>query len=532
MAATVSESMNNLSSSLDNVKEDVSKMNDLFVNESKYYALPLSLINSTFTTDKRRLFAKEIVDKYKDGVDELNNLRKDFLTHIKNAVEDIAQAVKVIPDSFAAVGNDLLKAIPAYKTLMDELTVDSTNTKIHENLLSMKKAFLDIKTNLNEENKKVGERINYLEDLHKKNTFDLDKYKKETNAVTENLNNLTNLIMNEINEERKKNGLVAMVLPKQSASSIIADSIINSISRSFQILIEIEIIKQNKMTSIIIIINVEERTSLDLLFIMDITGSMGSYVNQAKQNLIDIINRIVDGCPGIDINMGFVGYRDIEEERTGNVVDIEFTKNHNELKSQINSVRASGGGDFPEDVAWAFEKALNKTWKSNAKFIVFVADAPNHGTKYGGDNRSIPGRRDLSELVKELADNGISLFCMELNSLTKQMYDIFENIYDNYDKSQFQKVKMDSAYSFSNVVVSSAKSTYEAQRKNDGSISFEANKKKLRVYLIEINLILESITNNELYTNNSGLPYVSEYFDQDRDQAIKEMKEELEFATH
>ena len=80
------------------------------------------------------------------------------------------------------------------------------------------------------------------------------------------------------------------------------------------------------------------------------------------------------------------------------------------VKKIIQKAEAGGGGDTPEDVAWAFEKALNKTWKSNAKFIVFVADAPNHGVKYGGDNRSIPGRRDLEELIIELANNGISLF--------------------------------------------------------------------------------------------------------------------------
>ena len=67
---------------------------------------------------------------------------------------------------------------------------------------------------------------------------------------------------------------------------------------------------------------------------------------------------------------------------------------------------------------------------------------------------------------------------------------------------------------------------------NDGSISFEYNKNKLRVYLIEINPILASITSKELYKNNDGHPYVSEYFNQDRELALKEMKEDLEFSSH
>ena len=73
------------------------------------------------------------------------------------------------------------------------------------------------------------------------------------------------------------------------------------------------------------IINVEEQTSLDLLFIMDITLSMEPYLDQAKENVINIINRIPLECPGIDINLGFIGYRD--EPDFKDYVDIDFTQN-------------------------------------------------------------------------------------------------------------------------------------------------------------------------------------------------------------
>jgi len=32
-----------------------------------------------------------------------------------------------------------------------------------------------------------------------------------------------------------------------------------------------------------------------------------------------------------------------------------------------------------EDVSWAMKKVLNKELKNNARFLVFVADAPNTG---------------------------------------------------------------------------------------------------------------------------------------------------------
>ena len=42
------------------------------------------------------------------------------------------------------------------------------------------------------------------------------------------------------------------------------------------------------------IANVEISTSLDLLFIMDITCSMSPYIEDAKDNILSIINRIVN----------------------------------------------------------------------------------------------------------------------------------------------------------------------------------------------------------------------------------------------
>ena len=117
-------------------------------------------------------------------------------------------------------------------------------------------------------------------------------------------------------------------------------------------------IKKEGIEEIITIINVVEKTSLDLLFVMDITGSMSPYLNQSKQNIINIMNKIILECPGIDINLGFIGYRDVYEINNKNYVDIDFTQNHKSLQNSIQNVIASGGGDGPEDVAWALERVL------------------------------------------------------------------------------------------------------------------------------------------------------------------------------
>ena len=75
---------------------------------------------------------------------------------------------------------------------------------------------------------------------------------------------------------------------------------------------------------------------------------------------------------------------------------------------------------------------------SNARFAIIVADAPFHGencyTSYMYDSypKGVPGRRNITDLVKDLAENNISLFCMRITYLTETMFTMFENIYKKY----------------------------------------------------------------------------------------------------
>ena len=61
--------------------------------------------------------------------------------------------------------------------------------------------------------------------------------------------------------------------------------------------------------------------------------------------------------------------------------------------------------------------------------------------------------------------------------------------------------------------------------------SFDVNKNSLKIFLIEINPILNSIQNSTLYKSNNGHPYVSEYFSHDRVRTLEEVKEDLADAT-
>ena len=48
---------------------------------------------------------------------------------------------------------------------------------------------------------------------------------------------------------------------------------------------------------------------------MDITGSLEEYFDKTQVRIIEIIDKIIIDCKGIDINLGFIGYRDVEEHK-------------------------------------------------------------------------------------------------------------------------------------------------------------------------------------------------------------------------
>lgn len=84
------------------------------------------------------------------------------------------------------------------------------------------------------------------------------------------------------------------------------------------------------------------------------------------------------------MKIGFVGYRDFGDS---NQFDIyPFTTEYDKLKAFINGLAASGGNDTAEDVAGAFQKALEMDWTCEAKYAVLITDAYPHGNKYYKNN--------------------------------------------------------------------------------------------------------------------------------------------------
>jgi Mg-chelatase subunit ChlD len=120
------------------------------------------------------------------------------------------------------------------------------------------------------------------------------------------------------------------------------------------------------------------KIALDLLFILDTTGSMGEEIERLKST-IEIINLNLSSLKIKPlIRFGMVLYRDREDDYVTKV--IPFTENLQAFQNELNKVDADGGGDTPEDLQSALKDAVKKMqWNNDGVRLAFIiTDAPAH----------------------------------------------------------------------------------------------------------------------------------------------------------
>ena len=186
-------------------------------------------------------------------------------------------------------------------------------------------------------------------------------------------------------------------------------------------------------------INLKKVVSLDLVFIMDITGSMTTYLDFAKEKILSIINKITKDST-VSVNLGFVGYRDYLDSKVKYLIYPELTNKHEKVKEFISSAKADGGKDC-EDMGGGLQYALNYKWTSNTRFAILIADAPCHGEQYHGVKKfdSKPKgdpKYKIDQLVKQFAEKNIYLMCLNITELTVKLYNNFVDYYQKGRKDE------------------------------------------------------------------------------------------------
>ena len=123
-----------------------------------------------------------------------------------------------------------------------------------------------------------------------------------------------------------------------------------------------------------------EKPQIEVVFVLDTTGSMGGLIEGAKQKIWSIANAIATAEPTPEIKIGLVGYRDRGDSYI--TVRTAMTSDLDAIFSDLMNYEANGGGDGPESVNQALNEAVTAFgWsdKEDAlKLIYLVGDAPPH----------------------------------------------------------------------------------------------------------------------------------------------------------
>src|SRR5262249_33428689 len=127
--------------------------------------------------------------------------------------------------------------------------------------------------------------------------------------------------------------------------------------------------------------NPSERRTLEMVFAIDTTGSMGGLIEGAKQRIWGIVNEVMQSESRPNVRIGLVAYRDRGDRYVTEV--FPTTDNLDAVYTTLMDYRAEGGGDTPENVRRALADAVNKAgWSQQsdriAQVIFLVGDAPPH----------------------------------------------------------------------------------------------------------------------------------------------------------
>jgi len=127
-------------------------------------------------------------------------------------------------------------------------------------------------------------------------------------------------------------------------------------------------------------ITTQQKPVVDVVFVLDTTGSMGGLIQTAKDKIWSIATTMASAQPTPQIRIGLVAYRDRADQYVTRVVDL--SDDLDSVYATLMDFQADGGGDTPESVNQALNDAVHKmSWSQSEQayqVIFLVGDAPPH----------------------------------------------------------------------------------------------------------------------------------------------------------
>lgn len=155
---------------------------------------------------------------------------------------------------------------------------------------------------------------------------------------------------------------------------------------------------------------------LDLVFCVDITGSMGGLIASARRHVGNVLDALKKEL-GADLRVGFVGYRD-HGDGPAKLLTVEpLNTDVEKVRKVIDEVKVDGGGDAPEAVFAALVKCLELDWaKASYRVVILIGDAPPHSVGAPGDSyaKGDPTGLSLDDVANRMETEGLFVHALSL----------------------------------------------------------------------------------------------------------------------
>lgn len=152
---------------------------------------------------------------------------------------------------------------------------------------------------------------------------------------------------------------------------------------------------------------------LEIMLVVDTTGSMGDELSFLCKELAGVVTRISSSLD-CKIRLGLLFYRDTTDQyltRKFDFIDVSTPAGLDTAVKNIKAQKSDGGGDYPEAVDAALSEAVDMGWHTNSKtrLLFHVLDAPYH------DDQANQSR--FADAVKTAAQKGIRIIPVAASGL-------------------------------------------------------------------------------------------------------------------
>lgn len=146
-------------------------------------------------------------------------------------------------------------------------------------------------------------------------------------------------------------------------------------------------------------IDEKQNNQIDLVIVLDITGSMASEMATVKKNVVEFSERLAEN--GWDAKFSLVAFRDEI------VIQSNFFKPAAEIADDINLLRASGGKDYQEAGQLAISAAMDlmaSKRPTSVAAVLYVTDAPAWGANKDDLTIEVMKKAIQSRIAKDKLD--------------------------------------------------------------------------------------------------------------------------------